>query len=181
MRVVFEGDVSFVVGFTPLPPSIHKSRSIISVPLARLFRIPPPPSTTRRSSLILCSTGAALSTHLRCKTSPLRCRDVNAREMGWRGCENVAWAVTRVHAGKLFLFICSMLPWRIDISHEFTWEKGEEKREEGRKGKGGRKKVTLAWQGGGERFPFPLLARTMATFLTYPVFPCHPSSQETKR
>ena len=47
-RMVFEGDVSFVGSrFSPT----QKSRSIISVPLARLFRIP---LSTSERSLILC-------------------------------------------------------------------------------------------------------------------------------
>lgn len=100
--------------------------------------------------------------------------------MGWRGCENVAWAVTRVHAGKLFLFICSMLPWRIDISHEFTWEKERKRGKRERKRERRKEEGHPSVAGDGERFPFPLLARTMATFLVYPVFPL-PSSQETKR
>lgn len=103
-RVVFEGDVSFVGSrFPPHPevpqhnlrpsgPSLsHPSHPLSTVKLAHpLFheRSPPPISGVK----------------------PPQCRDVNAREMGWRGCENVAWPVTRVHAGKLFLFICSMLP-----------------------------------------------------------------------
>lgn len=65
----------------------------------------------------------------------------------------MAWAVTRVHAGKLFLFICSMLPWRIDISHEFTW--GKRRGKEGR-GKGKEKgkeegRRSSPWRGRGRR------------------------------
>lgn len=66
-------------------------------------------------------------------------------------------------------------------------EKGEEKREEERERKRERRKEEghpLGVAGDGERFPFPLLARTMPTFLMYPVFPplSHPSSsQRTKR
>lgn len=193
VRVVFEGDVSFV-GSRFHPPPLHPQ-----VPKHNLRPSGPslshpslPPSTTRWSSLILCSTGAALSTHLRCKTSPSppppRCRDVNAREMGWRGCENVAWAVTRVHAGKLFLFICSMLPWRIDISHEFTW--GKRRGKEGR-GKGKEKgkeegRRSSPWRGRGRRtISFSAFSQNDAYFSyvsCFPPPPSHPSSsQRTKR
>ena len=75
---------------------------------------------------------------------------------GWRGCENVAWPVTRVHAGKLFLFICSVLPWRIDISHEFTWKK--RRKEEGHPSFPSSSLLPSSVDGDGERFPFPLLA-----------------------
>lgn len=97
--------------------------------------------------------------------------------MGWRGCENVAWAVTRVHAGKLFLFICSMLPWRIDISHEFTW--GKRRGKEGR-GKGKEKgkeegRRSSPWRGRGRRtISFSAFSQNDAYFSYVSCFPPPP-------
>lgn len=63
-------------------------------------------------------------------------------------------------------------------------EKGEEKREEERERKRERRKEEghpLGVAGDGERFPFPLLARTMPTFLMYPVFPPPPPILRRRR
>lgn len=111
------------VGFPP-PPRYF--RRIISIPLARSLSLSFSLSSSLSSSLAstpLSSRNSLVFPGLPrslCHPSRMLGRvqpphyptshDVNAGKMGWRGCKDVACAVTRVHAGKLFLFICSMLP-----------------------------------------------------------------------
>lgn len=116
---------SLAVGFPPpeiLPQdNLHPSSSSLSFSLFLYFLYPSPSHgsilLSSQNSLVFPDSPRFLRHPSRTlgRVQPphyptLPSHDVNAGKMGWRGCKDVAWAVTRVHAGKLFLFICSMLP-----------------------------------------------------------------------